>query len=68
MNIIDKIKQSGLTVKEYCDITGKKEKTLNHWKYGTRNPEPINFKFLIIFKKLSEYLSKEDIFKLLNKD
>ena len=60
------ITASGLTLDEFSLITGKEMNTLKHWKYGTRNPEPINFKFIILFKELRKYLSKEEIFELLN--
>jgi hypothetical protein len=61
------ITESGLTLEEYSEITGKEMNSIKCWKYGSRNPEPINYKFIILYKELLKHLSKEDIFELLNK-
>jgi len=66
MKVKDKLKSIGWTEKEYGELTGKKIRTIEDWRYR-RTPEKINFVVIDLIQMLQELgTEKEEIFNECN--
>lgn len=59
-----KLNEAGLSMKEFCELTGTPYRTAQDWKSGVNKTPPIVVKFLDLYiekKKNDKQIDKEDI-------